>query len=49
MGTDGQVRGNLRELFADQKVVNGLTKISENIDFLSEVIKKSLGRSENVG
>ena len=46
MGTDGQVRGNLRELFTDQKVVNGLTKISENIDFLSEVIKKSLGRSE---
>ena len=46
MGTDGQVRGNLRELFSDQKVVNGLTKISENIDFLSGVIKKSLGRSE---
>lgn len=48
MGTDGQVRGNLRELFADQKVVNGLTKISENIDFLIEVIKKSLGRSETL-
>ena len=48
MGTDGQVRGNLLELFADQKVVNGLTKISENIDFLIEVIKKSLGRSETL-
>lgn len=48
MGGEGQVRGNLRELFNDQKVVNGLTKISENIDFLSEVIKKSLGRSETL-
>lgn len=48
MGGEGQVRGNLRELFNDQKVVNGLNKISENIDFLSEVIKKSLGRSETL-
>lgn len=48
MGGEGQVRGNLRELFNDQKVVNGLTKISENIDFLSDVIKKSLGRSETL-
>ena len=48
MGGEGQVRGNLRELFNDQKVVNGLTKTSENIDFLSEVIKKSLGRSETL-
>lgn len=48
MGTDGSIRGNLRELFNDQKVVDGLTKVSENIDFLSEVIKKSLGRSETL-
>lgn len=33
MGTDGSIRGNLRELFNDQKVVDGLTKVSENIDF----------------
>ncbi|WP_404811234.1 ATP-dependent DNA helicase [Actinobacillus pleuropneumoniae] len=48
MGTEGSIRGNLRELFNDQKVVCGLTKVSENIDFLSEVIKKSLGRSETL-
>ncbi|MCY6397498.1 ATP-dependent DNA helicase [Actinobacillus pleuropneumoniae] len=48
MGTEGSIRGNLRELFNDQKVVGGLTKVSENIDFLSEVIKKSLGRSETL-
>lgn len=48
MGTEGSIRGNLRELFNDQKVVGGLTKVSENIDFLSEVIKKLLGRSETL-
>lgn len=48
MGTEGSIRGNLRELFNDQKVVGGLTKVSENIDFLSEVIEKSLGRSETL-
>ncbi|SUT91388.1 ATP-dependent DNA helicase [Actinobacillus lignieresii] len=48
MGTEGSIRGNLRELFNDQKVMDGLTKVSENIDFLSEVIKKSLGRSETL-
>ncbi|WP_419844051.1 ATP-dependent DNA helicase [Actinobacillus pleuropneumoniae] len=48
MGTEGSIRGNLRELFNDQKVVGGLTKVSENIDFLSEVIKKSLCRSETL-
>ncbi|EFM94404.1 ATP-dependent DNA helicase [Actinobacillus pleuropneumoniae] len=48
MRTEGSIRGNLRELFNDQKVVDGLTKVSENIDFLSEVIKKSLGRSETL-
>ncbi|WP_150538456.1 ATP-dependent DNA helicase [Actinobacillus vicugnae] len=48
MGAEGSIRGNLRELFSDQKVVDGLTKVSENIDFLSDVIKKSLGRSETL-
>ncbi|EFX92031.1 ATP-dependent helicase [Actinobacillus ureae] len=48
MGTEGTIRGNLRELFNDQKVVDGLTKVAENIDFLSDVIKKSLGRSETL-
>ncbi|WGE90033.1 ATP-dependent DNA helicase [Actinobacillus arthritidis] len=48
MGAEGSIRGNLRELFNDQKVVDGLTKVAENIDFLSEVIKKSLGRSETL-
>ena len=48
MGTEGTLRGNLRELFNDQKVVDGLAKVAENIDFLSEVIKKSLGRSETL-
>ncbi|HDL3337600.1 TPA: ATP-dependent DNA helicase [Mannheimia haemolytica] len=46
MGGEGQIRGNLRELFRDKKVVDGLVKVAENIDFLSEVAKKSLGRSE---
>lgn len=48
MGEEGTLRGNLRDLFNDQKVVDGLTKVAENIDFLSEVIKKSLGRSETL-
>ena len=48
MGAEGTLRGNLRELFNDQKVVDGLAKVAENIDFLSEVIKKSLGRSETL-
>ncbi len=48
MGGEGQIRGNLRDLFADQKIVNGLNKIAENIDFLSEIAKKSLGRSETL-
>lgn len=48
MGDEGQIRGNLRDLFADQKIVNGLNKIAENIDFLSEIAKKSLGRSETL-
>lgn len=48
IGGEGQIRGNLRELFRDQKVVDGLVKVSENVDFLSEVVKKSLGRSETL-
>ncbi|QIW15777.1 ATP-dependent helicase [Pasteurellaceae bacterium RH1A] len=42
------VRGNLRDLFNDKKVVEGLVKLAENLDFLSEVVKKSLGRSETL-
>lgn len=41
-------RGNLRELFADPKVQDSFTKLLENIDFLSDVAKKSLGRSETL-
>ncbi|MEG9498970.1 ATP-dependent DNA helicase [Mannheimia indoligenes] len=48
MGGEGQIRGNLRDLFRDKKVVDGLVKVAENIDFLSEVVKKSLGRSETL-
>ncbi|HDL5700082.1 TPA: ATP-dependent DNA helicase [Mannheimia haemolytica] len=48
MGGEGQIRGNLRELFRDKKVVDGLVKVAENIDFLSEVVKKALGRSETL-
>lgn len=48
MGGEGQIRGNLRDLFRDKKVVGGLVKVSENIDFLSEVVKKSLGRSDTL-
>ncbi|WP_018652297.1 ATP-dependent DNA helicase [Actinobacillus capsulatus] len=48
MGKEGSIKGNLRELFNDPKVVDGLTKVAESIDFLSEVIKKSLGRSETL-
>ncbi|MEG9532479.1 ATP-dependent DNA helicase [Mannheimia sp. HC-2023] len=48
MGGEGQLRGNLRDLFRDKKVVDGLVKVAENIDFLSEVVKKSLGRSETL-
>lgn len=48
MGGEGQIRGNLRDLFRDKKVVDGLVKVAESIDFLSEVVKKSLGRSETL-
>lgn len=48
MGGEGQIRGNLRDMFRDKKVVDGLVKVAENIDFLSEVVKKSLGRSETL-
>lgn len=48
MGGEGQIRGNLRDLLQDKKVVDGLVKVSENIEFLSEVVKKSLGRSETL-
>lgn len=45
---EGAVRGNLRDLFHDRKVVDGMNKLAENIDFLSEVVKKALGRSETL-
>ncbi|MGX2973767.1 ATP-dependent DNA helicase [Ursidibacter arcticus] len=45
---DGSQRGNLRELLNNPKVVEGLNKLNETLDFLSEVIKKSLGRSETL-
>lgn len=45
---DGSVRGNLRDILNDRKVVDGVNKLAENIDFLSEVAKKSLGRSETL-
>lgn len=48
MGTEGSTRGNLRELFSDKKIVDGLAKMADNVDFLSEVVKKSLGRSETL-
>lgn len=45
---DGNKRGNLREILQDPKVVEGFAKLNENIDFLSEVVKKLLGRSETL-
>ncbi len=45
---NGNKRGNLREILQDPKVVEGFAKLNENIDFLSEVVKKSLGRSETL-
>lgn len=45
---DGNKRGNLREILQYPKVVEGFAKLNENIDFLSEVVKKSLGRSETL-
>ncbi|MGX2956704.1 ATP-dependent DNA helicase [Ursidibacter arcticus] len=45
---DGSLRGNLRELLNNPKVVEGLNKLNETLDFLSEVVKKSLGRSETL-
>lgn len=45
---EGSARGNLRELFQNRKVVEGLTKLTENLDFLQQVAKKSLGRSETL-
>lgn len=43
---EGSNRGNLRELLQNHNVVEGLNKLNETLDFLSEVVKKSLGRSE---
>lgn len=48
LGNSPQIRGNLRELFQDLKAVEGFTRLQENIDLLSEIIKKSLGRSETL-
>lgn len=45
---EGSIRGNLRELLQNRKVVDGLNKLNETLDFLSEVVKKSLGRSETL-
>lgn len=45
---EGSQRGNLRELLQNPKVVEGLNKLYENLEFLSEVAKKSLGRSETL-
>ncbi|KDB46189.1 ATP-dependent DNA helicase [Glaesserella parasuis] len=45
---DGNKRGNLREILQDPKVIEGFAKLNENIDFLSEVVKKSLDRSETL-
>lgn len=45
---EGSARGNLRELFQNSKVVDGIVKLNENLDFLQQVIKKSLGRSETL-
>lgn len=45
---EGSKRGNLRELLQNRAVADGLTKLSETLDFLSEVVKKSLGRSETL-
>ncbi|WP_373819282.1 ATP-dependent DNA helicase [Glaesserella sp.] len=45
---EGSLRGNLRDLLRDPKVIEGLNKLKENIEFLSEVVKKSLGRSETL-
>lgn len=45
---EGSIRGNLRELLQNHNVVEGLNKLNETLDFLSEVVKKSLGRSETL-
>ncbi|QIM62814.1 ATP-dependent helicase [Pasteurellaceae bacterium Orientalotternb1] len=45
---ESSIRGNLRELLQNRKVVEGLNKLNETLDFLSEVVKKSLGRSETL-
>ncbi|QLB20202.1 ATP-dependent helicase [Vespertiliibacter pulmonis] len=47
LGENSQ-RGNLRELFQNINVVEGLQKLNETLDFLKDVIKKSLGRSETL-
>lgn len=46
MGDFQSAKGNLRELFNQRKVVDAFNILQKNVDFLSEVAKKSLGRSE---
>lgn len=45
---EGTQRGNLRELFNNINVVEGLTKLQDTIVFLIEIIKKALGRSQTL-
>ncbi|MBF0785158.1 ATP-dependent DNA helicase [Muribacter muris] len=45
---EGNKRGNLRELLQNRTVVEGLNKLNDTLEFLSDVVKKSLGRSETL-
>lgn len=45
---EGTQKGNLRELFNNHNVVDGLTKLQDTIAFLIEIIKKALGRSQTL-
>lgn len=45
---DGNQRGNWRELFAQSAVKKGYEILTEKLDFVSEVIKLALGRSQTL-
>ncbi|TCP93455.1 ATP-dependent DNA helicase DinG [Cricetibacter osteomyelitidis] len=45
---DGNLRGNWRELFAQSAVKKGFNLLQEKLDFVADVIKLALGRSQTL-
>lgn len=46
--SEGNQRGNLRELFTQPSVLKGISYLQQRFDFIEEVIKSALGRSQTL-